>query len=341
MKSRINQKDKNEQLLRSLEKENKRLNKLIEYDWLTGVHNRGSIEKRINNVLETKKTGVLFALDVNRFKLINDLYGHLCGDYTLKAIGKKLCEIASPDHIFGRIGGDEFVIYIPVLGDKDYIKLKEQEIQNRMAEITFGDHEESLSVAVCGSAYKEGDTYLELFGRADKKLLQFKQRQKKGSDYTEHLSIYKDSTLIREELRERNVQSGAFCQDFESFKNIFRFMERYLCRSNQQVYLILLTLIVNDSHNQQDDQEISMQYLKSSIQHVLRLGDVFTQYSSCQFLIMAMDTGEEGIERIVTRMKTAFYTADHDVRDKMILHHSFPLCAAVQNIINKRKDEEL
>lgn len=333
MKSRINQKDKNEELLKSLEKENKRLNKLVEYDWLTGIHNRGSVETKINYMLTTKKTGILFALDVNRFKQINDLYGHLCGDVTLKEIGKKLCEIASPDDVFGRIGGDEFVIYMPFTAGEEVIKQKEVEIQQRMAEITFGDKQEAVSVAVCGCAYAEGDQYTDLFARADKKLLQLKQRQKKGRTNTEHLSIYKDSTLIREELRESNVQSGAFCQEYESFKNIFRFMERYLCRNERQVYLILLTLMVNDSHTQQHDQEVSIQYLKSSIQHVLRLGDVFTQYSSCQFLIMAMDTSEEGIERMVARMKTAFYNVDHDVSDKMILHHSFPLLAAVQKEI--------
>lgn len=330
MKSMINQQDKNEELLKTLEKENKRLNKLVEYDWLTGINNRGSVENKINQMLMTKKTGILFALDVNRFKQINDLYGHLCGDVTLKEIGKKLCEIAAPKDIFGRIGGDEFVIYMPLTADEAFIKQKESEIQARMAEITFGDKQESLSIAVCGCAYMEGDTYTDLFARADKKLLQLKQRQKKGRTNTEHLSIYKDSSLIREELRESNVQSGAFCQEYESFKNIFRFMERYLCRNERQVYLILLTLIVDDSHNPQHDQEISIHYLKSSIQHVLRLGDVFTQYSSCQFLIMAMDTSEEGIESMVTRMKTAFYNVDHDVSDKMILHHSFPLLAAVQ-----------
>ena len=320
------QKIKDRELLEMLEIENRRLNKLIEFDWLTQIYNRGTVENKINHILDLRQSGTLFALDVNRFKFINDCYGHLCGDNTLKEIGRKLYEIANENDIYGRIGGDEFVLFIPQTCDDAAVLEKENEIAQRMSEIKFGN-QEHVSIAVCGSRYEGNDTYTDLFARADYKLLQKKRNQKIENRNTEQLSIYKDGALIREDLKEKNIQAGAFCQEYDSFKNIYRFMERYLCRSSQQVYLVLLTLIVNDSHNSQHDQETSIRFLKSSIQHVLRLGDVFTQYSSCQFLIMAMDTSEQGIERMVERIKSASYTADIDGGNKMILYHSFPLQA--------------
>ena len=51
-----------------------------------------------------------------------------------------------------------------------------------------------------------------------------------------------DAERIRKELSEQVVMSGAFCQDYEAFKNIFRFVERRLRRTHISSYIILLTL---------------------------------------------------------------------------------------------------
>lgn len=314
---------KDVELLRLLEAENKKLSKLVDYDWLTGVYNRGAVQTKINEILRKRKTGILFVMDVNSFKAINDLYGHLCGDETLKAIGVTLNHIFDKEDIYGRIGGDEFVAYIPQTGDDLFIREKETEITNRLSKITYGDNQESLSIAVCGCPYEEGDTYVELFARADHKLLQFKREKRRCK--AQHTSICKDKALIREELKEKNVQLGAYCQEYESFKNIYRFMERYLCRGDHKVYLILLTMENDGKHIEQMD----MEQLKCSIHRTLRLGDVFTQYSSCQFLIMAMDVNETAIDKMVNRIKTDFYKDNDEVQQMKLCHDCIKVRSAL------------
>lgn len=58
--------------LKKLEEENKQLRIMVEQDWLTGIYNRGTIELKINQQLQVYQQGVLFVLDVDHFKQIND-----------------------------------------------------------------------------------------------------------------------------------------------------------------------------------------------------------------------------------------------------------------------------
>lgn len=88
---------------------------LAEHDPLTGVLNRRGIEKTFDNAMRNLAEGRALALaylDLDRFKLINDLYGHVAGDEVLKQVCGRVKEGLSPGQELGRIGGDEFVILI-------------------------------------------------------------------------------------------------------------------------------------------------------------------------------------------------------------------------------------
>jgi len=94
-------------------KADERLRFLADHDSLTGVLNRRGIER----VLEQAAAQVgdshpvaLAYLDLDRFKLINDLFGHVAGDEVLRQVCRRILELASDDHPVGRVGGDEFVI---------------------------------------------------------------------------------------------------------------------------------------------------------------------------------------------------------------------------------------
>jgi diguanylate cyclase (GGDEF)-like protein len=52
-------------------------------------------------------------LDLDRFKQINDTYGHLCGDFVLKQVASLARDLARPEQVLARVGGDEFVILAP------------------------------------------------------------------------------------------------------------------------------------------------------------------------------------------------------------------------------------
>lgn len=97
-------------------KATERLKYLAEYDPLTNVLNRRGIEKALaaaTRGLAGPNPLAIAYLDLDRFKLINDLYGHTTGDDVLREICERIKGKLSPDHQIGRVGGDEFVIVFP------------------------------------------------------------------------------------------------------------------------------------------------------------------------------------------------------------------------------------
>ncbi|MBU2896323.1 putative bifunctional diguanylate cyclase/phosphodiesterase [Vibrio hepatarius] len=94
-----------------------KLNQLAYYDSLTGLANRSLLLQTLEEVIEKAKldntAGVLFYLDLDRFKTINDSLGHTIGDHLIKAIAKRVEAWLADDYTAARIGGDEFAILMP------------------------------------------------------------------------------------------------------------------------------------------------------------------------------------------------------------------------------------
>ncbi|MGB2992158.1 MAG: GGDEF domain-containing protein [Paenisporosarcina sp.] len=94
----------------------------LEIDALTGVYNRLSFNQHMDMLFlkERNKNLSTFSIlffDINKFKYINDTYGHLVGDYVLMAFAKKLEQELQADEKVFRYGGDEFVVYTPKTGE--------------------------------------------------------------------------------------------------------------------------------------------------------------------------------------------------------------------------------
>jgi diguanylate cyclase (GGDEF)-like protein len=97
----------NRELLESQE----RLSRLVDTDPLTNLANRRSLRKAMDTVTEIG--GAIIFIDINRFKDINDLFGHRVGDHTLQRLARIISEQFRPeDHII-RWGGDEFLVVAP------------------------------------------------------------------------------------------------------------------------------------------------------------------------------------------------------------------------------------
>jgi len=90
------------------------------YDNLTGLPNRRLVMDRLGQALlqaERKKTrGCLLFLDLDRFKSINDTYGHAAGDDVLRTVGRRLRHCVRMTDTVGRLGGDEFVVILHEVG---------------------------------------------------------------------------------------------------------------------------------------------------------------------------------------------------------------------------------
>ena len=93
-----------------------RLRFLAENDALTGVLNRRGIDKRLEAELArlpAERSLALAYLDLDRFKLINDIFGHRIGDEVLRQVCRRVEELLGEGQALGRIGGDEFVLIFP------------------------------------------------------------------------------------------------------------------------------------------------------------------------------------------------------------------------------------
>lgn len=98
-------------------------------DYLTGVYNRRYVYSRAKEIIEEhKRTNKIFSvsiIDIDNFKLINDTYGHVAGDFILKEFTKVMNERLRPYDILGRYGGEEFILILNHADlEKSYLILK-------------------------------------------------------------------------------------------------------------------------------------------------------------------------------------------------------------------------
>ena len=104
-------------LLTKLDQQNKELEHLALYDNLTGLANRNLFEDRLHMMIEDcrrhKNTFALVNLDLNRFKQVNDTYGHEQGDELLRQFADRAKDTVRTSDTLARIGGDEFIMLLP------------------------------------------------------------------------------------------------------------------------------------------------------------------------------------------------------------------------------------
>lgn len=156
------------------------LREQAQQDSLTGLYNRAGV-KMINARLEQISRGVLFMMDLDDFKSINDNYGHAAGDKLLTAIGGILTETFRTDDIVARVGGDEFVAFLSGSDSKVTAEQKGQELLERVRELRIEGIDTVASVSIgAASAPGCGRTYETLSAVADEALYQVKNHGKGG-----------------------------------------------------------------------------------------------------------------------------------------------------------------
>lgn len=153
------------------------LNRLSNYDAMTGLNNRNYIEHKLESYKQTKNIGVL-SLDLNGLKINNDYLGHERGDYLLKTLAHKIKTIFQdlPYKEIARIGGDEFL----VITHQVTPEILEKKINDLLNECNHPEIDKVISVSV-GYAYDEtGDKSIyQLIQRADAKMYEMKEKTSK------------------------------------------------------------------------------------------------------------------------------------------------------------------
>ena len=173
----------NEMLAHSLQQANVELSdalaiadRLAHYDQLTDLRNRRCFEqeaRRIHTMRREEDSYHLLLLDVDRFKAVNDRFGHAAGDRVLKRIGAALDQLAveADDILTARLGGEEFAIIVGGRRDEELRRLVDN-VRDRIAEVspTVGDKVFDVTVSVGVTRWRDDETVHTAMLRADRML---------------------------------------------------------------------------------------------------------------------------------------------------------------------------
>ena len=150
-------------------------------DPLTGAYNRNILQERAQDLLKNfseASPGALLITDLDRFKGINDLYGHLAGDTALTEFSAVCARILREQDFFCRYGGDEFVILLPDTDAKVAGELAER-IRRELErlDIRLGlDQSIKLTASIGAAMRQKADPSIEvLIKRADEALYEAKR----------------------------------------------------------------------------------------------------------------------------------------------------------------------
>ncbi|WP_062032028.1 GGDEF domain-containing protein [Acinetobacter sp. BMW17] len=159
-----------------------RLKNIAHLDSLTGVANRYALNEYIK-LLENQPTQFsetcLMVIDIDHFKQVNDVYGHLMGDQVIQFVAEKLKENIRTSDLLVRYGGDEFIVLIENVGMERALKIAEKircEIYEAKSvdSVRCPDLKVSISIGVAIGA----TSWMALLEKADRALFQAKEQGK-------------------------------------------------------------------------------------------------------------------------------------------------------------------
>jgi len=173
-----------EKLQQSLDTESVLRNELViraDTDDLTGIYNRRGLLTHLNLELAKcrrfPRSSAVLMIDIDRFKEINDTQGHACGDTAILALVEAVKQQLRDTDVFGRLGGDEFLIVLPAMETAGAVVAAER-IREHIANaaITCADSAIHITSSIGIATYTEGDDTDRLLARADRALYAAKHK---------------------------------------------------------------------------------------------------------------------------------------------------------------------
>ena len=160
------------------------LYQLANYDSLTSLSNRAAFSRQLNNWLDDaakeRTRFLLFLIDVDDFKSVNDTMGHRAGDDVLAEVARRLSRAFSDTHIAARLGGDEFAVICPVSGGGDVIKTMAEAVVAKVnGPFLLEDRIINICVSLGVAAYPDdGASTADLLANADLALYAAKKSER-------------------------------------------------------------------------------------------------------------------------------------------------------------------
>ncbi len=286
-------------------------------DKLTGLLNKAKGTDRISKLC-LRKSGALMILDLDNFKLVNDLFGHETGNQVLKAFADIAVKNSRETDTICRIGGDEFMgFYEDMIDDRAVGSLTMRlnaQLSEEARKIMGEDNGIPLGISVGVVMVPEfGRDYETLFAMADKALYRVKQNGKHGyaihgadddrPETEDEVSEHKLDRLVQI-IEERNDKAGAFFLGKDYFSIVYKFMMRFYRRYGGDAAIILFELDLSQE-NMANAMEVADQF-GHAIEKKLRISDVIMQNGVQNFFVLLTECGKDNIEKAITRMIDAF-----------------------------------
>lgn len=286
-------------------------------DALTGLWNREYTEDAVNSMLQSGTGGAVMMIDMDNFKLINDNYGHIAGDKTLKMFADTLREYSVEGDVLCRIGGDEFVVFVKGTPSNSELSRRAADIISdicrKIGECGF-ETDTSVSIGIAKTP-DDGTDFASLYNSADKALYYVKQNGKNSyhffsdrvaaeSGRSGHII---DIKYLQEIMNRSDGGNGSYQLEFDSFHHVYNFIRRFVERGHKDVQILLFTINGADGGEpEEEDLEQAVALLEQAIFTCLRRSDISTRYSGRQIIVILMDVTTENCSMVCERITENF-----------------------------------
>lgn len=163
-------------------RQNKDLAEKADTDLLTELNNKLATERKIKEYMaeHPDEQALMFVLDIDNFKKINDTMGHAFGDEVLRTLGHQIRGEFRVSDIIGRTGGDEFTILLKNIKTEEHLKAEADRVANFFSHFQAGEYVKYSATASIGAAVfpRDGKDFESLYKAADKALYKAKERGK-------------------------------------------------------------------------------------------------------------------------------------------------------------------
>ena len=319
-------------------------------DRMTGFLNKDTAEDRMEHICQTE-AGFLCVLDLDSFKLINDLYGHDVGDRTLILFSNLLKNNMRTEDVCGRIGGDEFILFAKNMRTESELRRFTERINQGFIDMMkhLLDEEQlklPMGVSIGAAAVPaHGQDYHKLFHLADQALNTVKQNGKHGCalNGTPQMNFASINGSLNLEavtmiLEERNISTNAMWMGREAFINIYRYMMRYMERYHGVAYRVLFTIRPMSDVGLEHHAGIVEQF-RQMVQESLRNSDVMVEVSQTQIFLLLPETHDNGIDVVTERLMHKWRASEYS--DKaMITWEAGPVHLAARDARKPEKRRE-
>lgn len=280
-------------------------------DKLTGLLNKGATSTELSKMC-SNTTGCLMMIDLDSFKLVNDIYGHQMGDKFLIACADILRSAVPEGSKCGRIGGDEFTAFAAGVTTEAAVasisgKINAEILAN--AKALMGDDMNIPLGASIGGIFvpRYGNDYSALLKLADKVLYTVKKNGKHGYGlYDEDNGDEQDKVLcdikaVSEILGERSIQDIALQLDKDSFAPVYRYVIRYNIRHHIDACKVLFTLSPEDGNLTKEFYD-GVDEFGNHIRGSLRKSDIFMRYGKNQYFVFFTEIREDSVDMVISHL---------------------------------------